>query len=233
MGGRRVANVLVLGVDPDSAYALAGRAVAAGHHAGVALSREQATRKLLSGLIDTLIVDSALAAADQAAVFRQLRRSVPSLPPIVPSGTTLPVVPRRRASVLPATRLEMTEALIRAVAYCFGLMEGRRLAVAADVDLRADGVLRLTGLATAVQGRQVVIEYLDPDAEERLLDRCLLVPDLPGTAHLHFPGGGVLRIEGRVSVGVSRRGLVTLRLTAAPEPAAAPAPAPAAEPAAA
>lgn len=232
-----MANVLVLGVDPESAYGLAARAVAAGHHAGVALSREQAIRKLLSGLIDTVQVDSALGAADQASVFRQLRRSVPALPPVVPSGATWPAVPRRRATVLPARRLEMTEPLIRAVAYCFGLMEGRRLAVPADVDVRADGVLRLTGLATAIQGRQVVIEYLDADAEERLFDRCLLGPALPATAHLHFPGGGVLRIEGLVSTGVSRRGLVTLKLAVAAEPAAAPAAssasAQAAEPAAA
>lgn len=226
-----MANLLVLGVNPESAYPLARHAIEAGHHACVALSREQAFRKLLSGLVDTLVVDSPLGAPAQAAIFRQLRRSVPSLPPFLPSETALPVVPRRATTVLPVRRPDLTEALMRAVAYCFGLMEGRRLGVPTDVDLRADGPIRLSGLTTALQGREAVIEYLDPDAEERLFDCTLFGPSFPATAHLHFPGGGVLRMEGTVATGVSRRGLVTLRLTAAPDSSTAPAPVVAPEPA--
>jgi len=47
---------------------------------------------------------------------------------------------------------------------------------------------------------------------------------VPATMRLHFPGGGVLRVEGTVEGGVSRRGIMSLKLTATPDQAGTPAP---------
>ncbi|MHC5021110.1 MAG: hypothetical protein ACYTGX_13560 [Planctomycetota bacterium] len=227
-----MANVLVIGVNPASAYPYAAAFVARGHRTCIAISREQALRKLLSGLVDTIVLDSGLDAATESAVFRAVQNSVEGLPrlrsggellaelaPVGAATTGLQSPSPARATRRPAP--DITEGLMRAIAYLFGLLEGDRLGVAAEVTIGAAGEVR--GIATAIKARDIQVEFLDRAAGAQLAELPLLGPDVPAVARLHFPGGGVLRVEGTVRPVIRRTGATALRLQVAPAAAGRPA----------
>ncbi len=238
-----MANVLVIGVNADTTYPFAASLIAQGHRACIALSREVALRKMLSGLIDTVLLDSTLDDATQGAIFSALQRSVDRLPRLAAPGDLAAVACAAAGAALPRAatarpRPEVTEGLMRAIAFLFGLVEGNRLGVAAEIDISGAGEVR--GIATAIKARDIQVEFLERDASAKLVALPILGPDVPATARLHFPGGGVLRVEGSVRPIMRRSGATALRFCVAPATAEQPAdvtrafaPAAVAEPAAA
>lgn len=218
---RIVANVLVLGVNPETTYPFAASLIRKGHRAAVALSRESALRKLLSGLVDTVMLDSSLEDATQSAIFRALQDSVEHLPRLAAPGD-LDVIRTSPAARTLAARPSVTEGLMRAIAYLFGLIEGNRLGVASEIVLDA-GTGELKGIATSIKGRDIQIEFLDREASAKLGALPILGPDVPATARLHFPGGGVLRVAGSVRPVLRRSGATALRFQVAPTAAETPA----------
>ncbi|MCI0341426.1 MAG: hypothetical protein L0216_09820 [Planctomycetales bacterium] len=195
-----MANALVLGVREPRVYALASGLLAAGHRATVALSREVALRKVLPGIVDLLVVDSPLGPGDERAAFAAISRAVPTLPTLLPRSLEPPPAAGPAPSRLARrTRLPLNEPLLRAIAYLFGLAEGRRHAFAADLEIPGGpGATPASwrGLATDVRDGKILVEFL------RRADRGR--GDVPadataGRARLRMPGGGTLTIEGRLA----------------------------------
>ena len=85
------------------------------------------------------------------------------------------------------------------------------------------GTGEVRGIATAIKSRDIQVEFLERDAGDKLSLLPLLGPDVPATARLHFPGGGILRVEGSVRPVIRRGGATALRFQVAPATADQPA----------
>ena len=211
-------NFLVCGVAPEPTYTLAEQVLQAGHHVTVSLWRELAIRKLLTGLVDVVMLDSGLSTEAERQVFSVLGRAIPTLPVLLPRGIPLPEAgrpapPRRRV----APKLPLTEPLLRAVSYLYGVAEGRRLAIPAEVDLTGTGGPRLRGLATDMARREILVEFLPPAACRALAEAPAVAAPRRAVGRLRFPGGGTLRVEGVVRAVPEHEAVPTgIRLRLAP-----------------
>ncbi|MCI0341424.1 MAG: hypothetical protein L0216_09805 [Planctomycetales bacterium] len=220
-----MASVLLIGARRESALELFDRILAAGHRASFATSRREALGSICAGSVDAIALDAPLHPEEEAAAFATLMRALPELPTLFPRDLVPPVAgtaPEGRArEPIPAS-----EGLSRAVSYLFGLAEGRRIAVSADLEPLVPRPPRMRALATEARNRTILFEWIEradsgprTSAALRILGRS---EPILARARLRFPGRGTLTVRGVTRVVSRFEGApASLLLTYAPSGASA------------
>ncbi len=191
-----MAELLVIGTEKQSSWALMETLRLAGHQVELVTSRRLVVRLIARGRVDALAVDAPLEPEEERRLFAALQKAVPGLPRLVSRkdiAQSKPIWQSRGQS-------PDTQALSRVVTYLFGLAAGRRIAVASELEPTVPHPPRLLAIATDVRHGTVLFEYLSPPPGGPTMDKALRVLTgrhaLQVTARLRFPGRGTLRVTG-------------------------------------
>ncbi len=194
-----MASVLLVGTRRESALELFDRILASGHRTSFATSRREALGRICDGSVDAIALDAPLHLEEEAAAFATLMRALPELPTLLPRDL-IPPVAGTDADREPRGRIPATEGLSRAVSYLFGLAEGGRIAVTADLEPLVPRPPRMRALATEARNRTILFEYLERADSGPRTSAALRVLGRPepilARARLRFPGRGTLTVRG-------------------------------------
>jgi len=191
-----MAELLVIGTEKKSSWALMEQLRLAGHQVDLVTSRRLAVRLIARGRVDALAVDSPLVPGEERRLFTALQNAVPGLPRLVcREDAAKPIWQSRGLS-------PETQTLSRVISYLFGLAAGRRIAVPSELQPTVPRPPRVHAIATDVRHGTVLFEYLTPPPGGPTTEKALRVligrHAMQATARLRFPGRGTLRVTGTI-----------------------------------
>lgn len=193
-----MAELLVIGTEHKSSWALMERLRVAGHQVELVTSRRLAVRLIARGRVDALAVDSPLEPGEELGLFNALQSAIPGLPKLITRAEIAEDKPIWQSR----GHTPDTQALSRVVSYLFGLAAGRRIAVPSELEPTVPRPPRLRAIATDVRHGTVLFEYLTPPPGGPTTEQALRILTgrhaMQATARLRFPGRGTLRVTGVV-----------------------------------